>query len=129
MSNKLLRFLISPEFLLMDLLGFLALGIAFFVSDPLRGVISAIGTTGLTIGLSLPVALFYQQKWNAEASQILAACHQAEIKAFFVSRDKDRPKFRAAVGVAFAETRNIDLLGVAFYSIFNPRDAYHPEVK
>ena len=119
--QQLWRLTIRPAFLLVDLLAIACLLASQFASGPWRGAVAAVGSACLAIGFSLPIALFYQLRAEAESLGILDACHRAGIRAIFKSRNSDTLTLRAAIDAAAASSSgSISLLGVAFPSLFNP---------
>lgn len=92
-------------------------------------IIHSIGTTIgaaiLTIGISLPVAIYYQTQHNERAFKIIKACDESKIDSIFVSRLKDKNDIQNAIDKAAKTTSNeIILLGIAFPSLFDPSEAH-----
>ncbi len=116
-----------PVFLLADLLGAVGLLASQLTADPWKGAVAAVGSTCLTIGLSLPIALFYQLRAEGESLAIIGACHRAGIRAIFRSRQSDAEALRIAIDAAAIASTGISLLGVAFRSLFNPSGEHTQE--
>ncbi|MBN1382076.1 MAG: hypothetical protein JXA41_10400 [Deltaproteobacteria bacterium] len=127
--RELWRLCTRPVFLITDLLGLLGIITAQYVPNPFVGGVTALGSALLTIGVSLPVALFYQLRANAESLTILDTCNRAGIRAIFKSRSDDSVRLRTAIDSAAAKTTEIKLLGVAFRSLFNPSSEYTPHMR
>ncbi|OHE25570.1 MAG: hypothetical protein A3J94_00635 [Syntrophus sp. RIFOXYC2_FULL_54_9] len=118
--REMWRLFSRPVFLLTDFLGVVGLSVSKLAADPWSGALAAVGSALLAIGFSLPVALFYQLRANAESLKILDTCNRAGIRAIFKSRQADSEELREAIDTAAARSSEIKLMGVAFRSIFNP---------
>lgn len=134
--RELWKLITRPVFLITDLIGVALLFTSqlFGSSDqlaaiPWKAVLATIGSAVLTIGLSLPIALFYQLRANAEALNIIDACNRSGIRAIFESRQKDSLNLRTAIDIAASSSTEILLLGVAFRSLFNPSGEYTPQMR
>jgi hypothetical protein len=101
---------------------------------------TAIGAAILTIGISLPVATYYQSQENKSAFdninnlnrnlfKIVNSCQASGINSIFVSRKKDSDNLRIAIEEAVKSTKEVFLLGVAFPSLFNPDYPHTENVK
>jgi hypothetical protein len=118
--RRLLGELSHPMFLLFD-----AAGIAFCALTVLLPVywhpfFFTLGSVLLTIGITLPAAVFFQSISNEQAFKILNACNSAGIESIFVSRKQDAADLRQALNLSLSGTKNISLLGVAFRTFFDP---------
>lgn len=86
---------------------------------------STIGAAILTIGISLPVALYYQTQHNERAFEIIKACDESRIDSIFVSRLKDKKNLQDAIDLAARNTsKEIILLGIAFPSLFDHSESH-----
>lgn len=117
--RELLRLTMKPVFLLVDLFGIACLMATHFIHNAWGGACAAIGSAFLTIGVSLPIALYYQLRTEAESMRIIDSCHRAGIKAIYRSRHADSQLLRQSLDVAVSNTNNINLMGVAFRNLFD----------
>lgn len=97
---------------------------------------TAIGAAILTIGISLPVAIYYQTQHNERAFEIIKAndesrfeiikaCDESRIDGIFVSRLKDKKNLQDAIDQAARKTsKEIILLGIAFPSLFDHSESH-----
>jgi hypothetical protein len=127
--RELWRLITRPVFLLVDLLGIIGLIMTISVQDPFKGALAAVGSAFLTIGLSLPIAVFYHQRATAQTLALIDKCHQAGIKAVFTSRQTDSPDLRVAIDSAVARSAEIRLLGIAFGTFFSASGEHTPVVR
>ncbi|NKB59937.1 MAG: hypothetical protein GKS00_26805 [Alphaproteobacteria bacterium] len=118
-----------PIFLLSDLIGVALLLVSHFATSALGGALAAVGSAFLAIGLSLPIALYYQLRENSASLKILDACSRSGIKAIYESRQEDSADLRSAIDDAVKVSADIRLLGVAFHSLFNPSAEYTSQVR
>ncbi|MBI2874763.1 MAG: hypothetical protein HYY09_06715 [Firmicutes bacterium] len=124
-----------PAFLLLNLIGVTLLAISQVIPEDLASptlwdeVSTTIGSALLTIGLTLPIALFYQIRSNAEAFKILDTCSRVGIDSIFVSRKEDSKALRDAIDEAMARTNEIELLGIAFRTFFDASSESTKEVR
>lgn len=102
--------------------------------------ITSVGSTILTIGLSLPIAIYYQSReskrafdninnLNRNLFKIINACQASGINSIFISRKKDADNLRISIEEAVKSTKEVFLLGVAFPSLFNPNYPHTENVK
>jgi sarcosine oxidase delta subunit len=125
----LARLMFRPVFFTIDVIGLLALGLSEYVKVPQGptppsfewpGMLAAIGSALIAIGISLPVGTFFQLRSNAESFGILHACNRAGIRAIFKSRRDSQTEVFRAIGRAAARSKRVDLLGIALPDLFNP---------
>lgn len=126
-STQLVRLASRPVFLLNDVLGILSFAGSQFMPESWKSALTTIGSACLTIGVALPISLFYQLKAEAEMMSIVDACHRTGIKAIFENRLSH--KLRPAVDSAAARSIDIKLLGVALGVLFDPTVPYSDEIQ
>lgn len=102
-----------------------ASGVALlFLSQALPGLwnvgSATVGSAFLTIGITLPVALYFQVQSNAEAFKILNTCTHVGIESIFVSRKRDARDLRDAIADAVSKSNSVSLLGIAFRTFSDP---------
>jgi hypothetical protein len=124
-------FLTRPVFLILDGIGLFIISASIFIPlIELKAMMVGIGTTVFTLGLTLPIALYYQAKHSSESFKILKSCELAGIRSIFVSRDKDGKDLREAIEKAAERTApKIFLLGIAFPSFLDPNESRSPSVR
>ncbi|MFQ5456420.1 MAG: hypothetical protein ACE5EA_09510, partial [Nitrospirota bacterium] len=129
--NELKPFLIRPTFLLFDLTGFLIVSLTFFIeSGGVAQSLISIGSTIFTLGITLPIALYYQSKHNRESFKIIKSCEDAGILSIFVSRKDDDIDLKDAIEeAARTNSSEIFLLGIAFRSFFDPNVAHSSNIE
>jgi hypothetical protein len=88
-----------------------------------------IGSALLTIGITLPVALYFQMQSNSEAFKILNTCNSVGINSIFISRKRDSKAIRDAIDESARESMTVTLLGIAFGSFFHPSSEYTEDVR
>lgn len=118
--RSLLRYFGQPIFLVLNVLGAVFLIASQFVPQYLHPWFVTIGSSILTIGITLPVALYYQIQSNSQANKILDTCNRAGIESIYISRKKDSIALRLAIDEAAGKSSNISLLGIAFHTFLNP---------
>jgi hypothetical protein len=104
------------------MVGMVLFGLALvFNQSPWNIIPLTIGSTFLTLGITLPIAIYYQAESNNESFQLLKACNQSGIRAIFISRQQDNDNLRDAIDKA-AESTSSELffLGICFHSLFDP---------
>ena len=114
--RNLFRFTTRPVFLLIDFVGLFLLTISKWLPDIWQVAFATIGSTLLTIGITLPVALYYQARTSAEAFKILNTCSQVGIDSIFLSRKSDSNDLRNAIDEAASTSSAVSLIGIAFRS-------------
>ncbi len=123
-------FICGKLFIGLDLFGVFLLPFAFVFPDGIvRTILLTLGSTFLTLGISLPFALYFQNKHSSDNFKIIKSCDQAGIISIFTSRKRDGDDIRKAIDEAAHGTGFVDLLGVAFPSFLNPTDARTPRVE
>lgn len=115
-------------FILIDIIGAL-----IFIGSVLleNSIIASFGITILTLGITLPIALYFQIKQSGESFEIIKSCNIAGIKNIIVNR-KDAEgdkKLRNAIDEIILKTKNIDLLGIAFPEILKHDIAIDSPIK
>ena len=116
-----------PVFLVLNCLGVIML----FISKVLPGLwnmgLATVGSSFLTIGVTLPIALYFQMQANAESFKILDTCARAGIASIFLSRKRDSEDLRQAIAEAITSSTSVLLLGIAFRTFLDPtgEDSYH----
>lgn len=131
----LLRAMLQVPYLVLDALGVLVVLVGSYVATESTGELTGLWATAaftagsalLTVGLSLPVAIFYQTEHNAENFRLLRNCDSAGIRTMLVNRSTDEIQFRQEVDGLAKTTSRIQLIGVAFRSLFDP-DHRHTSV-
>lgn len=120
----LLRWVFQAQFLILDALGISLIFVGSSVASELEGqwttTTLAIGSTLLTIGLGLPVAIFHQIRTNEDSFQLLRVCRRAGIRGIFESRKADRDSLQKAVELEAEDATSINFLGTSFRSVFGP---------
>jgi hypothetical protein len=116
---ELTRLVCRSGFILPDLLGAAVLSASTLVGSPFRDALAVIGSVILTIGLSLPIGLFYQLRENHGALRILGTLSRAGVEDVFESRYVERQRFFTAVGLVFRRSNKIQLLGIALSDVFS----------
>jgi hypothetical protein len=138
-ASGLWRLAVRPAFVLIDGIGIVLLGASAAIGalGPAAsgggamwaGVLAAIGSALLAVGLSLPIGTYFQLRSNAEALSILDACSRSGIRAIFKNRSEAAVALRSAIDLAAASSSQIDLLGIAFRSLFNPAGDYTRQMR
>lgn len=118
--RSLLTIMGRPIFLVLNGSGVVLL----FVSQALPGLWSmgsaTVGSAFLTIGITLPIALYFQVQSNTEAFKILNTCTRAGIDSIFISRKHDSKDLREAIADAISSSTSVSLLGIAFRTFSDP---------
>ena len=119
-ARGMLTILGRPIFLVLN-----AAGVGFlFLSQALPGLwnvgLATVGSAFVTIGITLPVALYFQVQSNAEAFKILNTCTRVGIESIFVSRKHDAVDLRVAIEDAVSKSNTVSLLGIAFRTFSDP---------
>ena len=123
--RALIHLSMRPVFLLTNLVGIICLAAsAVIITGPWGGALAAVGSAFLTIGLSLPIALFYQLRANAESLDLVDSCNKANIKAIYESRQDDSKGLETAIDAASEKSNTISLMGVAFHSLLDPNSRH-----
>ena len=116
--------ILSPRFLAVDLMGLACLFAGTYWTTeafPLAPFAISIGSTLLTVGLTLPIVMHLQDKQNRKSFQLLNACKEAGIEAIVPSRDSAPFRFaRAVEEAASAPTGRIRMLTVAASKLLRP---------
>jgi len=119
-ARGMLTIMGRPVFLVLNGMG---VGL-LFLSQVLPGLWSmasaTIGSAFVTIGMTLPVALYFQVQSNAEAFKILNTCSRVGIESIFVSRKHDAGDLRDAIAAAVSKSNSVSLLGIAFRTFSDP---------
>jgi len=127
--SQLFQFATRPVFLFVDVSGLIFLIISQWLPPMWSAGSLTVGSTLITIGITLPIALFYQLKSNAEAFKILDTCTRSGIQSIFISRKTDYDDLRRSINNAIIGTNEISLLGIAFRSFFNPSAEHTDQVR
>ncbi|MGO9120968.1 MAG: hypothetical protein ACLQPD_25580 [Desulfomonilaceae bacterium] len=119
-ARGIMTILGRPIFLVLN-----ATGAGFLLlSQALPGLwsigLATVGSAFLTIGITLPVALYFQVQSNAEAFKILNTCSRVGIESIFVSRKRDAGDLRDAIADAVSKSNTVSLLGIAFRTFTDP---------
>jgi len=109
-----------PVFLLLNAAGVALLLLSQVLPDLGSMGSATVGSAFLTIGITLPVALYFQMQSNAEAFKILNTCSKAGIESIFVSRKRDANDLREAIAEAMPKSNTVSLLGIAFRTFSDP---------
>lgn len=112
--------LFRPVFFVIILLGLIMLVVTGFFPDIWKIALNTVGSSLLTIGITIPVALYFQNKSSAESFKILNTCNKVGIDSIFSSRKLDSRDLRAAIDAAVRNTTSMRMLGIAFKSFFDP---------
>lgn len=117
-----------PRYLLLTLLGtVLFLSLAWIEQSPWGHVVATAGSTLVTLGLTLPIAVFAQGRANQEDFALLKNCHEGGVRAVFESRQRDWESLQKALdGEARLSEPEIWIMGIAFKDLFDP-DSPHVE--
>jgi hypothetical protein len=118
--RSVLNFLGRPLFLVLSGTGVVLLIASQWLPDLWRLGCTTVGSAFLTIGITLPIALFFQTQSNADAFRILNTCTRVGIDSIFISRKRDSDAIRTAIDEAIIRSTTINLLGIAFRSFLNP---------
>ncbi len=128
---EVLQTICKPTFVLLNSVGLGIIVLSFVVGLYFRDfnviihtIGSTIGSAILTIGISLPVAIYYQSQHNERHFKIIKACDTAKIDSIFVSRLKDKNNLQEAIDKVAKSSQEITLLGVAFPSLFDPSESH-----
>lgn len=111
---RLLRVLLHPLFVVFDAVGVVLCAVTVFLPSDVHPLFFTLGSVLLTIGITLPPAVFFQAISNERAFKILNACNAAGVESVFVSRKSDWADLRAAIDFALSGASKISLLGIAF---------------
>ena len=88
-NSKLNMFATNIAFLLLDALGlFIVLGNAYLFHN---NTLLTLGITFLTLGLTIPISLYFQTKQNNESFEIINACHNYGIENIFEGSSQQMP--------------------------------------
>jgi hypothetical protein len=117
-----LDFMRKAVFVLLDGLGIVLLLLhAVLLQGPACSAALVLGSTFLTIGLTLPIATYYQLQLSTAHFKIIRSCEAASITSIFTSRQEDSPDLENAIDIAADKlSGEIFLLGVAFPTLFSP---------
>ena len=99
---------------------FIVAGAFIGTNSPWAHAAFTIGATLITVGLSLPIAIHFQEKHNKESFDLLKSSEAAGIRSLLPNRRSLEPEFRKTVDKLATSARRIDLLGIAFKSLFDP---------
>ena len=140
--KEVLTTMCKRTFLLLDFVGMGIIILSILLKPYFQATdfIVAVGSTILTIGLSLPVAIYYQSQeskrafdninnLNRSLFKIINSCQASGINSIFISRKKDYDNLRISIEEAVKSTKEVFLLGVAFPSLFNPDYPHTKNVK
>lgn len=118
----LLRRVLQVPYLTLDIVGCLIIGLGAYIGihSPLAHMTFSIGATLITVGISLPVGIFFQEAYNSMSFALLRNAEISGIRSVFPSRRTRDLDFRNDIDQLAATTHNIDLLGIAFRSLFDP---------
>jgi len=121
----MLNYIRLKKYFIINVVGLAIAVVSIYTPAVLKQPLLTIASVLLTLGITLPIALYAQSKLNSMSFNIIKACQDSGIKAIFVSRKEDSTALRKAIDVAFQNSRNeICLLGIAFRSLFDPNDAH-----
>jgi len=126
--RQLRSLLTKSTFLLLDVISFILFGLTFFAIPSIwKTILLTAGSTFLTLGITLPIAIYYQNKFNYESFELLKACDISGIKAIFTSRQQDDSNLRDAIEEASQTTSNeIFMLGICMRTVFDPNIPHTP---
>lgn len=119
-ARSMLTIFGRPVFLLLNAAGVALLLLSQVLPDLGSMGSATVGSAFLTIGITLPVALYFQMQSNAEAFKILNTCSKAGIESIFVSRKRDANDLREAIAEAMPKSNTVSLLGIAFRTFSDP---------
>jgi len=124
-------FIFTNTYLIIIVIGILFFGCSFFIKNAsLNTIILSIGSTILTLGISLPIAVFQQNKHSSAHFKILKTCDESGICSIFISRKKDSDELRKAIEIeAHHCDREIRLLGIAFPDLINPNTSHTQNIE
>ncbi|MCD4774239.1 MAG: hypothetical protein K8R41_12750 [Bacteroidales bacterium] len=109
-----------PVFLLLNSAGVVLLLLSQVLPNLFSIGSATVGSAFLTIGITLPVALYFQMQSNAEAFKILNTCSTVGIESIFISRKRDANDLREAIAEAMPKSNTVSLLGIAFRTFSDP---------
>lgn len=110
----------KPVFFIIIIIGLIMLTISDLLNDFWLVVFNTIGSSLLTIGITIPIALYFQNKSSAESFKILNTCNKVGIDTIFQSRKLDSIDLRNAIDIAAKNSKTMRLLGIAFKTFFDP---------
>ncbi|MDR2015209.1 MAG: hypothetical protein LBP99_06260 [Azoarcus sp.] len=120
---RLMEGIFSRTFITLDIIGLILIFFPapfFSSSGSWESTLTLVGTTFLTMGISLPIAIFFQEELNKASFSLINNCAESGIKEIFPSRETHGADFHEAVGNAASSSYNADFLGVAFRNLFDP---------
>jgi len=80
---------------------------------------STIGSTLITLAISLPIASYFQMKSNEASFKILNSCRISGIRTIYSNRKHDGLMLRKAINKSAISSSEFFLLGIAFSSFLN----------
>jgi len=98
-------------------------------NQPLQKNLITLGSTLLTLGISLPIAIHFQAKHSQENFNIIRACNRAGIKMIIENRKDGYEFFRKSIIEETKKTESLKILGVSFRSLFDPDRGGHKEIR
>ena len=119
-TRSMLTIFGRPVFLLLNSAGVALLLLSQALPDLWSMGSTTVGSAFLTIGITLPVALYFQMQSNAEAFKILNTCSTVGIESIFISRKRDANDLREAIAEAMPKSNTVSLLGIAFRTFSDP---------
>lgn len=111
-------------FILINMIGFFSLVINLFIKNQ---IILSLSMTFFTMGITLPIALYFQMRQSGESFNIIKACNFAGIESIIVSREDQELKL--LIENCFKDTKNIFLQGIAFPELLDYTIAPETEAK
>lgn len=129
--RQLTSYLRRGEFLVLDIVGVLIVIAGYFSRiEGLKEILMPIGATVFTLGITLPIALYYQLKHSSESFKIISSCEKAGISNIFISRKDDSIDLINAIEQATSKTSTeLFFLGISFRTFFDPSNPRTPSVK
>ena len=127
---KLNMFVMNKVFLLLDFIGVTTISLNAILLNN-NNTILTLGLTFLTLGVTIPISLYFQTKQNNDTFEIINACHNYGIENIYEGRkyNESYKRMRDRVDIAFNDTRNLLLLGIAFPELLNPETASDSSAK
>ncbi len=83
------------------------------------------GLTFLTLGLTIPISLYFQSKQSNDSFEIINACSNSGIANVFEGRkvDESYNRLRERIDDSFERAKKIYLCGIAFPELLDPESA------
>ena len=120
--RRLAGALAHPLFLIFDAAGLFAWFVSVSLPPQWQPFFITLGSTLITIGITLPAAVYFQSIQNEQAFNILNACKRAGIESIFASRKQDAYNYDRGMEARTSNSNEIWMLGIAFCPFFDPSE-------